>query len=451
MPLLYSLGQHGALQDVSRRFRRGEHLFAFLDDTYIVCKLARVAPIYGFLESALIWNQAGIRPDICDALERSAQAGPVPGFGVGPWCQLTDKASSCSGRPWVTLTTWPDTSNPLCKSTASFWKGSHASRICRVLGFSCCIVHQLGPTTCFVQWTPTGLVNSHEPMPGVARQGWQRGAAQHVEERFRTDIVWPRFDPPAGFVALSEWAHGRRSFLLLPHLHGDPFRTAGVPHSSFEAPLVSVTSVLSKLPVWPSTRSSWPPPSRGFPIESAVARVCREAGGRATTNVRVQDVDIPPGAAPDNRRLEVVVDGLPLFHGEQLAVDATMVSPVRRDGTVRRQCAMTDGAAMTQARRRKERTHPELAQVHGRARLVVVVCEVGGRWSGEALSFVHSLSKAKARSEPEEFREGRWSSLLACAAARAFALTLLERRCTPGFDGSGPTSSEVHWDHRCEV
>ena len=88
MPLLYSLGQHGALQDVSRRLGRGEHLFDFLDDTYIVFKPTRVAPIYRFLERALwrlvgiqihvgkiqIWNQAGIRPDICDALERSAQA-----------------------------------------------------------------------------------------------------------------------------------------------------------------------------------------------------------------------------------------------------------------------------------------------------------------------------------------------------------------------------------------
>ena len=90
MPLLHSLGQHGALQDVSRRLGRGEHLFAFLDDTYIVCKPARVAPICGFLESALwrlagirihvgktqIWNQAGIRPDICDALEVSASKEP---------------------------------------------------------------------------------------------------------------------------------------------------------------------------------------------------------------------------------------------------------------------------------------------------------------------------------------------------------------------------------------
>ena len=35
----------------------------------------------------------------------------------------------------------------------------------------------------------------------------------------------------------------------------------------------------------------------------------------------------------DNRRLKVVVDGLPLFQGAQLAIDITMVSsPERRDG-----------------------------------------------------------------------------------------------------------------------
>ena len=55
MPLLYFLGQHGALQDVSRRLGRGEHLFALLDDTYIVCKPARVAAIYGFFVE-VGWN-----------------------------------------------------------------------------------------------------------------------------------------------------------------------------------------------------------------------------------------------------------------------------------------------------------------------------------------------------------------------------------------------------------
>ena len=67
----------------------------------------------------------------------------------------------------------------------------------------------------------------------------------------------------------------------------------------------------------------------------------------------------------------------PLFRGAQLAIDTTMVSPIRRDGTTRRQCASTNGAALLQARRRKERTYPELAGDMGRARLVVLGCEVG--------------------------------------------------------------------------
>ena len=64
---------------------------------------------------------------------------------------------------------------------------------------------------------------------------------------------------------------------------------------------------------------------RGFALESATARVCREAGGKVTTNVMVRDLDLDDPRAADARRLEVVVDGLPLFGGCQLAVDATVV------------------------------------------------------------------------------------------------------------------------------
>ena len=80
--------------------------------------------------------------------------------------------------------------------------------------------------------------------------------------------------------------------------------------------------------------------------------MCREAGGRVTLNVRVSDLDLPPRGAHDQRRLEVVADGLPLFHGAQLAIDSTMVSPVRGDGRPGPQCARVDGAA------RKETTLP---------------------------------------------------------------------------------------------
>ena len=41
----------------------------------------------------------------------------------------------------------------------------------------------------------------------------------------------------------------------------------------------------------------------------------------------------------------MVADGLPLFHGAQLAVDTTMVSPLKRDGSTCPRSATVDGAA----------------------------------------------------------------------------------------------------------
>ena len=88
IPLLYCLGQHGALEPAHSQFTRGERLPAFLDDTFIVASTAAgVGPAYGCVQDALrnhcgiqvhvvktkIWNRAGNRIAICDALERIAQ------------------------------------------------------------------------------------------------------------------------------------------------------------------------------------------------------------------------------------------------------------------------------------------------------------------------------------------------------------------------------------------
>ena len=77
---------------------------------------------------------------------------------------------------------------------------------------------------------------------------------------------------------------------------------------------------------------------RGFGKEglrSGECGVCREAGGRVVTNMFVRDMDLGVPVAGDNRRLEVVVDGLPLHGGVQLAVDTTLVSSVRGSGEPR--------------------------------------------------------------------------------------------------------------------
>ena len=98
----------------------------------------------------------------------------------------------------------------------------------------------------------------------------------------------------------------------------------------------------------------------------------------------------------------MVVNDLPLHGGVQLAVDTTLVSSVRGSGEPRQGAATTDGVALTQARRCKEKTYQELTGPGARARLVVLALEVGGRWSAEAKSFVGQLAKARARSEPQD-------------------------------------------------
>ena len=120
----------------------------------------------------------------------------------------------------------------------------------------------------------------------------------------------------------------------------------------------------------------------------------------------------------DGRRVEVVADGLTLWHGAQLAIDTTLVSPLRRDGSPRPRAADHGGAALDDARRRKERTDPELSGDGGRARLVVLAAEVGGRWSQSGAGFTLRVQQAFIR---------RWSALLACSAVRAFSASLLDR------------------------
>ena len=191
---------------------------------------------------------------------------------------------------------------------------------------------------------------------------------------------------------------------------------------------------------------------RGFALESAVARVCREAGARVSANVFLRDLDLPIGAM-DQRRIEVIVEGLPVFHGAQLAIDATLVSPLRADGEPHRRCPEADGAALAFARRRKERTYTELAGSRGRARLVVIVAETGGRFSEETQTLLRLLAEAKTRSTPQPLRVRarqswllRWSSLLSCAAARAFASSLLGLYGNLGADGDAPSVSDVIGD-----
>ena len=85
-----------------------------------------------------------------------------------------------------------------------------------------------------------------------------------------------------------------------------------------------------------------------------------------------------------------------------------------------------DGVVLASALLKKTQTYPELVVPGGRARLVVLALEVGGRWSQEASTFVKLLAKAKP-----VFWTDAWSrrggSIMACAV-RSFASSLLGLR-----------------------
>ena len=108
----------------------------------------------------------------------------------------------------------------------------------------------------------------------------------------------------------------------------------------------------------------------------------------------IRDMDLPAPEARGGRRIEIVADGLPLFGGAQLAVDATLVSPLHCDGS------SMAGADLAQfwLRHVEERKGPTLS-LWVPYRLVVLAGEVGGWWSHEVSTFMRLLARAKARTQ----------------------------------------------------
>ena len=171
---------------------------------------------------------------------------------------------------------------------------------------------------------------------------------------------------------------------------------------------------------------------RGFPV----ARVCQEAGARVSANVMVRDLDILLLDRQDGRKLEVVADGLPLVHWHSWRSTPPWCRRCEQMGLLA-QAAMS---MMAQPFVRPEETHPEFTGEVGRARLVVLATEVGGRWSEETQMFLRLLAKAKARAEPVPLQVQvravwlhRWRTVLACC--RSLGMSLLEIRGGLGSDG----------------
>ena len=127
-------------------------------------------------------------------------------------------------------------------------------------------------------------------------------------------------------------------------------------------------------------------------------------------------------------------------NGEALCCDATIVSPLTREGRPVARAASQDGVALERAELRKRRTYHELVgSPYGR--LVVLGCEVGGRWNEDAVRFISNLAAFKARAAPRMLQAiaktswaVRWWGLLSVAAQSALAATTLAFGGPAGFD-----------------
>ena len=137
----------------------------------------------------------------------------------------------------------------------------------------------------------------------------------------------------------------------------------------------------------------------------------------------------------------------------QLAIDTILVSPLSRNDTAHPRCATVCGTALDRARTLKERRYPELAGDHGRARLVVLAGEIDGRFSSETAQFLRCLASDRVRRTPLILKGRihaalmrRWSAMLGCAAARSYALSLLDN--VPAGVGGPASANEVLRDDR---
>ena len=134
--------------------------------------------------------------------------------------------------------------------------------------------------------------------------------------------------------------------------------------------------------------------------------------------------------------MEILADGLG-YSGHNIGV----ASPLRRLTTS--WADDVDGAVLAAARRRKERTYPELS---GPGPSGVLAGEIGGRLSEEIRSFLSLLAKAKARSEPpimkkraEQAWRLRWGAFWA-----ALQPALLQHLCWRSGLVAAPMGHPVH-------
>lgn len=276
-------------------------------------------------------------------------------------------------------------------------------------------------------------------------RGWQCHACSFSETHFMEHVVLPAADGPRRALLLSQSGGPASAWLRsLPTERAKtllPLRLQVAVRRRLRWPLPMVTRKCGRTCSHEmdslgdraaACAHSGRLKLRSRPLEKMWARVLREGGARVRENVYLRDTVVPGLDPRDGRHIEIVATGLPIEGGVPLAVDATMVSPLRADGTTSGAASRAPGTALKAAEDDKRRTYPELVG-SPLLRLCTVACEVGGRFNSQAVSLLEQLALARARTEVPVLRRAaarawrnRWLTLLAVCAQDALAATLVD-------------------------
>ena len=134
---------------------------------------------------------------------------------------------------------------------------------------------------------------------------------------------------------------------------------------------------------------------RFVPMERMLAQIFKEDGARVRFNKFVRNLNVPVVSIQNQRRLEVIAEGLFLYRIKQIAIDTTLVSPLSSEGVPRLQSNLYDVAAIQDVVRRKRQVYSDVFAAR-RCHLLVAAIETDGRWNDEFSGFVRHLAKSKS-------------------------------------------------------
>ena len=143
---------------------------------------------------------------------------------------------------------------------------------------------------------------------------------------------------------------------------------------------------------------------RAMPQERTWRRIFTEAGAVVQKNQKLADMKIAGVSPMDDRQVEIMATGLPLYQGLPLVCDASLVSPVKANGIPRPRAAHEPGIAIANIEDVKATTYPELVS-STQCKFLVLAGEVGGRWSATTCRFIRDLAAAKSQNAAPRLRK----------------------------------------------